>query len=139
MACVASIVTARRATALALVGLIAGCVHSERGESVFIEQNKAAAALGTMLMDAEMQNPSKADRLYDAESTLASACEPLRKAAQQKMAGKDIGFELRHLIFNSLDQCAAETKRVEKLVWETDPAVGRFYLTRISAGTTVGK
>ena len=139
MACVASIVTARRAAALVLVGMIASCAQAERGESVFIGQNKAAAALGSMLMEAEMQDPNKAERLYDAETTLAEACAPLRKAAQQKMAGKDVGFELQHLIFNSLDHCAAATKRVENLVWETDPAVGRFYLTRISAGQTVSK
>ncbi|MGI9388129.1 MAG: hypothetical protein ACR2OX_11925, partial [Methyloligellaceae bacterium] len=109
------------------------------GETVFVDQNKAAAALGTMLMEAEMQDPKQTDRLYGAETTLAEACAPLRRAAQRKMADEEVSFELELRIFNSLDRCATETKRVEQMVWETNPEVGQFYLTSASAGTQAGK
>lgn len=139
MACVASTATTRWTAAMVLAGAIAGCAQVERGEAVFVDQNKAAAALGTMLMEAEMQDPRQADRLYGAETSLAEACAPLRQAAQRKMADEEVSFELELMIFNTLDQCAAETKRVEQMVWETNPEVGRFYLTSASAGTQAGK
>jgi hypothetical protein len=139
MAYVASIATARLTAVMVLAGAIAGCAQAERGETVFVDQNKAAAALGTMLMEAEMQDPKQADRLYGVETTLAEACAPLRQAAQRKMADEEVGIELELMIFNSLDRCAAETKRVEQMVWETNPEVGRFYLTSASAGTQAGK
>ena len=99
MAYVALIVSPRRAAALLLLGVIMGCAQSERGEAIFVGQNQVAAALGTMLMEAETQDPRQADRLYDAESSLAEACAPLRQAAQQKMIGEEISLELELTVF----------------------------------------
>jgi len=108
--------------------VLAGCSQSERGELVFTRQNQAASALATVVFDTEARNSGTTKRLYDAETQLDDACRPLREAASLKMSGKPVGFESEVKIFISLDQCAAETKRIENLVRRIDPEVANFYL-----------
>jgi hypothetical protein len=98
------------------------------GEDVFTRQNQAASALATMAMDAETKDPSKADRLYKAESDLQDACGPLRDVASRQMTGEPVGFDSQFVVLVSLDRCATETRRVEDFIRLDNPSVARFYL-----------
>lgn len=125
---VASVVMKHAVMAVIFSTALVGCTQSERGELVFTRQNQAANALATIIMEAEAQKSATAERLYDAESQLDDACSALREAATLKMSGQSVGLESEILILISLDYCAAETKRIERLIRRSDPAVARFYL-----------
>ena len=125
---VASVVMTRTAMVMIFFTALAGCSHSEHGEHVFTRQNQAASALATVIMEAEARESATVERLHDAESQLDDACRALREAAMQKMSGNSTGLESEILILISLDHCAAETKRIERLVRRSDPEIARFYL-----------
>lgn len=125
---VASLVLARSAMAVIFFTALVGCSQTERGEQVFARQNQAASALATVIMESDERQAATVNRLHVAESQLHDACSALREAALLKMSGKTTGLESEILILMSLDHCAAETKRIERLVRRTDPEVARFYL-----------
>ena len=79
-------------------------------------------------MEAEAREAASVEKLHDAESQLHDACRALREAAILKMSGRSADLETEILILISLDHCAAETKRIERLVRRADPEVARFYL-----------
>jgi hypothetical protein len=116
----------RSAVTMIVTALIAGC--SSMGEEVFTRQNQASSALATMVMEAEMKDPGKADLLYKAEADLHDACAPIRDAAARQMTGEPVGFDSKLVVFISLDRCATETQRVEEFIRLDSPSVARFYL-----------
>lgn len=113
---------------------VAACAQS--GERVFTRQNQAASALATMSMEAETRSPEKLDLIYDAESKLHDACEPLRTVASRQMTGEDVGIDTQFVALISLDRCEDETARAEGFIWTDNPAVARTYLGSKSAETT---
>ena len=114
-------------TTITIMGtaLLAAC--SSTGEQVFTRQNQAASALATMVMEAEAQNPTQVDKLYAAEAQLHEACAPLRDMASRRMAGEQVGFDSKLVVFASLDRCASETKKVEEFIWLDNPSFARTH------------
>lgn len=113
---------------LVSTAMLAVAACSQSGERVFTRQNQAASALATMGMEAETSDPDKLDRIYEAETQLFEACEPLRTVASRRMSGEVVSID-RHLVaFISLEQCEVETTRVEQFIWLDNPTVARVYL-----------
>lgn len=111
--------------------LLSGCTHS--GEMVFSRQNKVASALATMSMEAEAKNSPNIEMIYAAEDQLHAACAPLRDVASQRMSGETVAMDAELVAFISLDRCSVETRRVESLILNGDPAVARIYLGNAAA------
>lgn len=114
--------------AIVLFAMLAGCAQSDRGERIFTRQNRAAAALATVILEVEKKTPHRTEPLYDSESRLDEACAGLREAALRMMNGEPVGPRSKMRALASLDECAAETKRIERLVRRANPEVARFYL-----------
>jgi hypothetical protein len=70
---------ARNAFLLVMTSAISACAGFI--ESVFAQQNRTAAALATMTIEAETQNPIRLERIDAAEAQLQEACAPLRHVA----------------------------------------------------------
>jgi uncharacterized protein YfcZ (UPF0381/DUF406 family) len=111
-----------------LATAIAGCSASERGEYVFTRQNQAASALAMIAMDAEMRGSSEIKDIYATETKLDKACALLTEAATQKMSGETMPIDFELMVWNSLDDCATETKNTEQFVWRANAEVAKFYL-----------
>lgn len=125
---VASVVVSHPTAAMMFVAAVTGCAAPERGEHVFTRQNQAASALAMIAMDAEMRGSKETDQVYAAEARLSDACALLSEAAAQKMRGETLHIEFEMMVLNSLDECAAETKRSEQFIWRANPELAKFYL-----------
>jgi hypothetical protein len=117
---------ARNAFLLVMTSAVSGCAGSV--ESVFSQQNRTAAALATMAIEAEAKNPAKLDTIYAAEARLQDACAPLRKVAARRINGDAVGIGSELMAIFSLDRCATETDRLESFVWLEAPPIARLYL-----------
>lgn len=117
---------ARNAFLLVMTSMVSGCAGSI--ESIFAHQNRTAAALGTMAIEAEAQNPLKLDTIYAAETRLHDACAPLRNVAARRINGDAVGIGSELIAIFSLDRCATETDQLESFIRLEAPPVARLYL-----------
>jgi len=118
----------RRVAALGLVAALVGCTLSERAETLYLRQHKAASALAEIIVANETRNPFLAETLYAAEAELDLACGPLRRAGYLRLQAEEISPELEWEIVNSLDGCAVKTAEMESLLWRTDPVIAAYFL-----------
>lgn len=116
----------RSALLLFMTSAVSGCASSI--ESVFTHQNRTAAALATMAIEAEAHDPLKLDRIYTAETQLHDACAPLRNVAARRINGDAVGIGAEVMAVFSLDRCATETDRIESFIWLEAPPLARLYL-----------
>jgi hypothetical protein len=117
---------ARNAFLLVMTSAVSGCASSV--ESVFSHQNRTAAALATMAIEAEAHNPRKLDTIYAAETQLHDACAPLRNVAARRINGNTVGIGSELMAIFSLDRCATETDQLENFIWLEAPPIARLYL-----------
>lgn len=117
---------ARVTLLLVVTAVVSACANYT--ESVFTRQNRAAAALATMGIEAEALGSNKLDMIYAAETLLHEACAPLRDVASRRMNGEVVGVNSELLAMFTLDRCATETNRVESFIWLEAPPIARFYL-----------
>jgi hypothetical protein len=111
------------------VGLSA-CSNS--AEIIFTRQNQAAAALATMVMEAEQQASSEVDVIYSAEAGLDDACTSLRHVASRRMRGESVSMISELLALFSLSHCQSRTEQIEKFIWRKAPPIARFYFGPVS-------
>ena len=111
------------------VGLSACSYSTER---VFTRQNQAAAALATMLMETELQDPGEVDVIYSAEADLDEACASLRDVASRRMRGEPVSISSGLLALFSLSHCQSKTEQIENFIWREAPPIARFYFGPVS-------
>jgi hypothetical protein len=117
---------ARNVFLLVMTSAVSACAGSV--ESVFTHQNRTAAALATMAIEAEAQNPIKLDTIYAAETQLQDACAPLRNVAARRINGDEVGIGSELMAVFSLNRCATETDQIESFIWLEAPPIARLYL-----------
>ena len=47
--------------------------------------------------------------------------------ASRRMAGEQVGFDSKLVVFASLDRCASETKKAEEFIWLDNPSFARTH------------
>ncbi len=128
----------RRVPRAIRLGLTAGflaaapsaCTVGERAEALYFHQHRLLAALTYTINVAEPDDPDLADRLYDSEDELISACRALWEAGARRVAALEIQDGLRWRVFAMIESCAEKTREVEALIWRVDPATADIYLGR---------
>ncbi len=116
-------------TAAFLAGALGACAVGERAKALYVFQHRLLAALTSTITAVEPDHPDLADRLYDQEEELYSACQALWEAGERRIQGHEIGDNLRWRVFVILDSCAEKTREVEALVWRVDPDTAETYLS----------
>ena len=126
----------RRVPRAIRLGLTAGflaaapsaCTVGERAEALYFHQHRLLAALTYTIDAVEPADPDLADRLYDSEDELNSACRALWKAGEHRVEAREIGDGLRLQVFAILESCAEKTREVEALIRRVDPETARIHL-----------
>ena len=118
----------RRAAALGLVAALGACALSERAETLYLRQHRAANALAETISVNETRDPPLAEALYAAEAELDQACGPLRHAGYLRFQAEEISSELEWEIINSLDGCTLKTEQMETLLWRVNPEIAAYFL-----------
>jgi hypothetical protein len=126
----------RRVPRAIRLGLTAGflavapgaCTVGERAEALYYHQHLLLAALTYTINAVESDDPNLADRLYDSEDELNSACRALWEAGARRIEAREIGDGLRLQVFAILESCAEKTREVEALIRRVDPDTARIYL-----------
>ncbi len=111
-----------------LVTALGACSIGEHADALYSFQHRLLAALTTTITAVEPDHPDLADRLYDKEDELYSACQALWVAGERSIKGREIEDELRWQVFVILESCAEKTREVEALVWRVDPNTAEIYL-----------
>ena len=114
----------------ALSAVLSGCTIAQRAENLYFQQQQLAAALTTAITLAEPEDPELADRLYDSEDRLNTACRPLTEAAGRRIDEREMEDGLRWRVFTALESCGKTSREVESLLWEVDPNTATTYLGR---------
>ncbi len=115
-------------TAAFLAAALSACSVGERAEALYFFQHRLLAALTNTIIAVEPDDPGLADRLYDSEDELNSACRALWEAAERRVEAREIGDGLRWQVFTILESCAEKTREVEALIRRVDPDTARIYL-----------
>ncbi len=115
-------------TAAFLAAALSACTVGERAEALYFHQHRLLAALTSTINIVEPDDPDLADRLYDSEDELNSACRALWEAGEQRVEAREIGDGLRWQVFTTLESCAEKTREVEALIWQVDPDTAEIYL-----------
>ncbi len=115
-------------TAAFLAAALSACTVGERAEALYFFQHRVLAALTSTITAVEPDHPELADRLYDKEDELYSACRALWEAGERRIKGREIEDELRWQVFVILDSCAEKASEIEALVWRVDPGTAEIYL-----------
>ena len=115
-------------TAAFLAPALSACTVGERAEALYFFQHRLLAALTSTIIAVEPDDPSLAERLYDSEDELNSACRALWEAAGRRIEAREIGDGLRWQVFAILGSCAEKTREVEALVWRVDPDTAEIHL-----------
>ena len=115
-------------TAAFLAAAPSACTVAERAEALFFHQHRLLAALTTTIDAVEPDDPDLAERLYDSEDELNSACRALWEAGERRIEAREIQDGLRWRVFTILESCAEKTREVEALIWRVDPDTARIYL-----------
>jgi hypothetical protein len=118
-------------TAAFLATALSACSIGEDAEALYFFQHRVLAALTSTITAVEPDHPVLADRLYDKEDELYSACRALWEAGERRIEGREIEDELRWQVFVILDSCAEKTSEVEALVWRVDPDTAEIYLGKL--------
>ena len=126
----------RRVPKAIRLGLTAGflaaapsaCTVGERAEALYFHQHRLLAALTYTIDVVEPDDPDLAERLYDSEDELNSACRALWEAGERRVEAREIGDGLRWQVFTILESCAEKTREVEALIWRVDPDTAEIYL-----------
>ncbi len=116
-------------TAAFLAAALGACTAGERAEALYLFQHRLLAALTNIITTVEPDHPNLADRLYDQEEELYSACRALWEAGQRRIEGHEIGDSLRWQVFVTLESCTEKTREVEALVRRVNPDVAKIYLS----------
>jgi hypothetical protein len=116
----------RNSFLLVMTSAVSACAGSI--ESVFAQQNRTAAALATMAIEAEVQYPAKLNTIYAAETQLHEACAPLRTIAVHRINGDPVALTSELAAILTLDRCATETDQIESFIWSEAPPIARLYL-----------
>ncbi len=115
-------------TAAILAAALGGCTIGQRAEAVYFQQHQVLAALTAAIDAIEPRDPELADVLYDTEDGLNVACAPLWSAGNRRIRQQEIDGSLKWEVFQSLDDCAAKTREVERMIWRVAPDTARLYL-----------
>ncbi len=115
-------------TAAFLSAALSACTVGERAEALYFFQHRLLAALTTTIDAVEPDDPDLADRLYDSEDELNTACRALWEAGERRVEAREIQDGLRWQVFTILESCAEKTREVEALIWRVDPDTARIYL-----------
>ncbi len=115
-------------TATFLAAALGACSIGEHAEALYYFQHRLLAALTSTIIAVEPDHPDLADRLYDKEDELYSACQALWEAGERSIEGREIEDELRWQVFVILESCEEKTREVEALVWRVDPDTAEIYL-----------
>ncbi len=115
-------------TAEFLAATPSACTVGERAEALYFHQHRLLAALTSTINVVEPDDPDLADRLYDSEDELNSACRALWEAGARRVEAREIGDGLRWQVFTILESCAEKTREVEALIWRVDPDTAEIYL-----------
>ncbi len=107
---------------------LAGCAARERAETLYLYQHRLLIALISTIDTIEPYDPESADRLYDSEDELISACRALWEAGARRAAAIEIQDDLRWQVFTILESCTEKTREVEALIWRVDPDTADIYL-----------
>ncbi len=114
-----------------LAVVLSACSIGSRAETLYFFQHRVLAALTSTITAVEPDHPVLADRLYDKEDELYSACRALWEAGDRRIKGREIEDELRWQVLVILDSCADKTSEVEALVWRVDPDTAEIYLGKL--------
>jgi hypothetical protein len=117
-------------TAAFLAAALSACTVGERAEALYFFQHRLLAALTSTIDAVEPDDPDLADRLYDSEDELISACRALWEAGARRAAAIEIQDGLRWQVFTILESCTEKTREVEALIWRVDPDTADIYLGR---------
>ncbi len=115
-------------TAAFLAAAPSACTVGERAEALYFYQHRLLGALTSTINAVEPDDPDLADRLYDSEDELNSACRALWEAGERRIEAREIRDDLRWRVFAILESCAEKTREVEALIWRVDPDTARIYL-----------
>ncbi len=115
-------------TAAFLAAAPSACAIGERAEALYLHQHRLLAALTSTIITVEPDEPDLAERLYDEEDELYSACRALWEAGELRVASREIQDDLRWQVFATLESCAEKTRELEALVWRVDPDTAEIYL-----------
>ena len=115
-------------TAAFLAAAPGACTIGERAEALYFDQHRVLAALTTTIDVVEFDDPDLAERLYDEEDELNSACRALWEAGARRVEAREIEDGLRWRVFAILESCAQKTREVEALIWRVDPDTAEIYL-----------
>lgn len=126
----------RRVPGAIRLGLIAAflavvpsaCAIGERAVALYLEQHRLLAALTSTIDAVEPDDPELAERLYDKEDELNSACRALWEAGERRIEAREIEGGLRWRVFTILESCAEKTREIEALIWRVDPDTAEIYL-----------
>ncbi len=111
-----------------LAAALTGCAVGERAETLYLHQHRLLGALTSTIDTIEPHDPELADRLYDSEDELNTACRALQQASSRRIEAHEIEGALRWQVLTSLDACAERTREVETLLREIDPETAQRYL-----------
>jgi hypothetical protein len=111
-----------------LATVLSACSIGARAEALYLFQHRVLAALTSIITAVEPDHPDLADRLYDKEDELYTACQALLDAGERRIEGREIEDELRWQVFVNLDSCAEKTSEVEALVLKMDTDTAEIYL-----------
>jgi hypothetical protein len=115
-------------TAAFLAAAPSACTIGERAVALYLHQHRLLAALTSTINAVEPDDPDLAERLYDKEDELNSACRALWEAGERRVEAREIGDGLRWQVFAILESCAEKTREVEALIWRVDPDTAEIYL-----------
>ncbi len=108
------------ALVIGIAGAAGGYALAKRAEALYLRQQDAQSALASTLTEVETALPALANRLYDLEDDLHSACSSLREAGQRRFEGQDLGSGLEWAIVTSLQKCESATSTVERQVQQAE-------------------
>ncbi len=108
--------------------VLSACSIGSRAEALYFFQHRVLAALTSTITAVEPDHPDLADRLYNKEDELYSACWALWEAGERRIKGREIEDELRWQVFVILDSCAEKASEIEALVWRVYPGSADIYL-----------
>ncbi len=115
-------------TAAFLAVAPSACTVGERAEALYFFQHRLLAALTSTIIAVEPDDPDLAERLYDSEDELNSACRALWEAGERRVEAREIQDGLRLRVFAILDSCTEKTREVEALIRRVDPDTADIYL-----------
>jgi hypothetical protein len=115
-------------TAAFLIAALSACTVGDRATALYLHQHRILAALTNTIDSVEVDDPDLADRLYDSEDELISACRPLWEAGALRTESREILGGLRWEVFTILEPCAKKSREVEALIRRVDPDTAEIYL-----------